>query len=224
MVNDREQLQEYERKGYTSSITDISILLDVKETKARELLKGVSRIDISERLYNELKKERLKAYRSYYNPTNVLLYLFRHEDERYKITVFYGDMRKVISKENVSGDEIKINEDYLIEHLPTFFFVLQVSKSINDIVIEDLGYQFLMYGKDNEVIYSNDKDDLKTYKELTEKSTLIKYTRMIKRDFYIRFQIGKRKNLYFQSIRRHKIGDWKERIIKLIEDYESQYR
>lgn len=216
-------------EGYTASIEDICGLLGVKLSKAEKLLKIVPRVEIKESLYHRLKNKKAKAYRAYYNELQVVEYLIKSD----LLHASYGDARAVFSEARaLAVDEIPVDKEYLLNNLFNTFMILQWSKTLNDIIIEDMGYTLFEFvgGSNKDLIYISEHDEIKTATEIYSKSDVVKYTRMIQRDFYVKFLVAekdesgklKRGNIqYFQSMRTAKIKGLSKIIEDWVKDYEA---
>lgn len=235
VINTLDEFNHYKKEGYYERAAGVIATLDVSETKGRELLKDIERIDISEKLYHELKKTDRYASRSYYNDYEVFKELVKRVeyadngkiiDGSKGISVEFGDMRKVFSEINNEGEEMQISKDNVLDNAYHFYMLFKWSKPIKDIILEDLGYKektiidnqgTILYAKINDVEY-------KTAKEIITKSLVVKYTRMIKRDFYVKFTVGKKSIKYFQSMRQIRAEGISENIGRWIKEYEASIK
>lgn len=224
-INTLEEFKEYNQKGYSQSATSVIALLGTSETKGRDILKGIKRIDISEKLYHEIKKKYEHASRSYFNDYEVFKELINRGTSN-GISVSFGDMRKVFSKVNTAGNEIYLNKTFILENSFHFYMLFKWSKPIKDIILDDLGYSYNVIFSDDDTIMYAKKDDVeyKTEKEIIDKSLVVKYTRMIKRDFYVKFTVGKKSIKYFQSMGLVRAKGLSSDIESWIEEYETSIK
>lgn len=224
-INTLEEYRYYKKEGYHQRATDVITLLGTSQTKGRELLKGINRIDVSEKLYHEIKKEYGNASRSYFNDYEVFKELIDRENSN-GISVSFGDMRQVFMQKNTEGDEIQLSKNFILENSFHFYMLLKWSKSIKDIILDDLGYSYNVIFSDDDTIMYAKKDDVeyKTEKEIIDKSLVVKYTRMIKRDFYVKFTVGKKSIKYFQSMGLVRAKGLSSDIESWIEEYETSIK
>lgn len=222
VINTLEEYRYYKNEGYHQRATDVISLLGTSQTKGRELLKGINRIDVSEKLYHEIKKEYGNASRAYFNDYEVFKVLVDRGNSN-GISVTFGDMRQVFMQKNIEGDEIELSKNFILENSLHFYMLLKWSKSIKDIILDDLGYSYNVIFSDEDTIMYAKKDDVeyKTEKEIIDKSLVVKYTRMIHRDFYVKFTVGKKNIKYFQSMRLARVKNLSSGIERWIKEYEA---
>lgn len=224
-VESMEQFETLIDEGHHQRATDVISLLGTSQTKGRELLKGINRIDVSEKLYHEIKKKYGNASRSYFNDYEVFKELVDRGTSN-GISVSFGDMRKVFSKVNTVGNEIYLNKTFILENSFHFYMLFKWSKPIKDIILDDLGYSYNVIFSDDDTIMYAKKDDVeyKTEKEIIDKSLVVKYTRMIHRDFYVKFTVGKKNIKYFQSMGLVRAKGLRPDIESWIEEYETSIK
>lgn len=225
VINTLEEYRYYKNEGYHQRATDVISLLGTSQTKGRELLKGINRIDVSEKLYHEIKKEYGNASRAYFNDYEVFKVLVDRGNSN-GISVTFGDMRQVFMQKNTEGDEIELSKNFILENSLHFYMLLKWSKSIKDIILDDLGYSYNVIFSDDDTIMYAKKDDVeyKTEKEIIDKSLVVKYTRMIHRDFYVKFTVGKKNIKYFQSMRLARVKNLSSGIERWIKEYEASIK
>lgn len=225
----------YIDEGFFSSIEDTALFLGVSSTKARGLLKHAPKIELSESLYHEYKQGfNTKVPRIYYSEKEVLRYLI----SKNMIKVYYHDPRQSFTDKEVSR-ETQINNEYLLKDISMTKTLFIVSQSISNILIEESDYHFYFTekrkGKLVDWYISKDSDIdlfdvsgkelyeniLKTRNDVYTKSDYVKYTNMIKRGFYIRFQVGRSDNRYIHSINQLKRSEQKRFIVEWIKNIAS---
>ena len=234
-VESMEQFETLIDEGYTESIEDMARYLRISNTKARGLLKHAFRIELSESLYHEYKQGfNTKVPRIYYSEKEVLRYLI----SKNMIQVYYHDPRQSFTDKKVSR-ETQINNEYLLKDISMTKTLFIVSQSISNILIEESDYHFDFTEKRKGKLvdwYINRDSDidlfdvsgkelyeniLKTRNDVYTKSDYVKYTNMIKRGFYIRFQVGRSDNRYIHSVNQLKRSEQKRFIVEWIKNIAS---
>lgn len=237
-VSNFEELDHYITKGYVESIDDFSRMLGTKETKTRALLKNAPRIELNEKFYQEYNKSmRGKVYRFYYNQEEALKYMFENE----LIKVYYHDPRRAFTEHPISKEE-QVESKKLTNDIFLTKILLNVSMSITDIIIQEYNYNLFVSEryKGKQVDFYVHKDDynnidlftdtpgggcrlykeiFKTKDDIFSKNEYVKYSNMIKRGFYIRFQIGKGYNRYIHSVRELQRSELKCFVTDWIKDF-----
>lgn len=184
-------------KGYKSDITDLCYMLGVSLRKARTLLKNAPRIELSESLYQQVKKKESEAARVYYRDSKVVSYLIEND----VIEVSYHDPREAYINDNPAGVQI-MDKQFLIDNIGFTTILLSFSRTVKEFIINDNGYEFLNIQGNKEVyIHDGDQMEIKYEGEIYSKSDVVKYTNLIKRGFFIRFKVGERTVKYIQSQR-----------------------
>lgn len=205
-VDSSEMLSKYKNKGYSSDIESISMLLGVGITKARTLVKNAPKIKLNEKLFYEMReKELFTVSRYYYSDDEVMKYLIENE----LITVSYHDPQKAFFKNGVDKETV-IDKKYLLKHISSVTALLGISKNVSDIIINEYGYEVfpvvLNSGEKVEWYVKEDECDLVDNwivkkEEIYTKNDYVRYTNMIKRGFYLKFQIGKGNNKYIHTVK-----------------------
>lgn len=224
------ELDKYIDRGYVSSIEEMAYFLGVSGTKARGLLKNAPKIELNESLYHEYKQGfNTKVPRIYYNEKDVLIYLITENIVR----VYYHDPRQAFTDNPINAEK-RINNSYLLNDMFMTKLLFNISQSVIEIIIEENGYSFFSteqhkgklvdwyISKDNSLDLFNTNDNhvyeniLKNKKDIYTKSDYVKYLNMIKRGFYIRFQVGKSDNRYIHSVNQLKESEQKDFITNWI--------
>lgn len=231
-VINKKEFDVYLGKGYFSDIDDVANFLGVSNTKARTLVKRAPKIELSESFYQERKKMLPKKIpRIYYNEQEVLKYLITEN----MIQVYYHDPRQFLTDDSVRKEK-KVENDSLLKDMYMTETLFIVSQSINDIIISESDYSY--YFTDNYkgkrtdwYIHKNTDIDLydigceklygnilKTRDSVYTKSDYVKYTNMIRRGFYIRFQVGKSDNRYIHSVNQLKKSELRSFVLNWVKD------
>lgn len=225
-VETMKELEAYQQEGYKASISDISAQLGISIKKARELTKDIPRVDIKESLYHRLKHKEPQAYRAYFNDTQVFKSLIKKD----LLHVYFYSPKDLIifnGKYIYRDGEVKVNKEYLLDRVSGFHMLLRVSKGIKDIILDSEEYEGYtpIVGENENMQFMNETGEVFLESEIISKSDIVKYTRAIQRNFYIKFKIGEAnkrgKVKYFQSIRTEKVNNLDLSIDRWMKEYKA---